>query len=94
MLLSLKVKNFCSFKNEFEFSMKPGKVMPRFSDNVINLGNKKVSKVCVVAGENAGGKTSFMRSLDYLKYLIEEGHGVSLKVYVIKMMIVCHNHLK
>ncbi len=27
-------------------------------------------------------KTSFMRSLDYLKYLIEEGHGVSLKVYV------------
>ena len=56
MLLSLKVKNFCSFKNEFEFSMKPGKVMPRFSDNVINLGNKKVSKVCVVAGENAGGK--------------------------------------
>lgn len=79
MLLSLKVKNFCSFKDEFEFSMKPGKVMPRFSDNVINLGNKKVSKVCVVAGENAGGKTSFMRSLDYLKYLIEEGHGVSLK---------------
>ena len=76
MLLSFKVNNFCSFKNGFDFSMKPGKVMKRFEDNVINIDEKKFSKVCVVVGENAGGKTSFMKSFDYFKYLIEENQGL------------------
>lgn len=72
MLLSLEVKNFGSFKDSFKFLMKPGKTMSRFEDNVIEVGNKKISKVAVIVGENAGGKTNFITSLHYLAYLIKE----------------------
>ena len=72
MLLKYKVRNFCSFKDEVVFSMKPGKVMSRFEDNVVRVNSKlKVLKTAVIVGENAGGKTCFMRSLDYLKYLFD-----------------------
>lgn len=71
MLLSLEVRNFGSFKDVFKFSMKPGKTMSRFEDNVIEVKDKKFSKVAVIVGENAGGKTNFMTSLHYLAYLIK-----------------------
>lgn len=70
MLLSLKVNNFTTFKNGFEFSMEPGKVVKRFEDNAIKVGKRNISKIAVIAGENAGGKTSILRCLDYLRYLI------------------------
>lgn len=71
MILNFRGSNFGAFKDEFSFSMKPGKVMERFEDNVINIKDKKISKVAVIVGENAGGKTSFIRSLDFLKYYIQ-----------------------
>lgn len=71
MILNFRGSNFGAFKDEFNFSMKPGKVMERFEDNVINIKDKKISKIAVIVGENAGGKTSFMRSLDFFKYYIQ-----------------------
>ena len=81
MLLSYTAKNFGSFKDKFEFSMKPGRVIDRFEDNVIDIdGVRKVSKVAVIVGENAGGKTSFMKSLHFFQYFIgQDGMGASLK---------------
>ena len=72
MLLYYKTKNFGCFKDEVNFSLKPGKVTERFEDNVTVINDKlKVSKIAVIAGENAGGKTSFMTSLDFLRNLIK-----------------------
>lgn len=72
MLLYYKTKNFGCFKDEVNFSLKPGKVTERFEDNVTVINNKlKISRVAVIAGENAGGKTSFMTSLDFLRNLIK-----------------------
>lgn len=72
MLLYYKTKNFGCFKDEINFSLKPGKVTERFEDNVTVINNKlKISRVAVIAGENAGGKTSFMTSLDFLRNLIK-----------------------
>ncbi len=72
MLLKYKVKNFCSFKDEVVFSMKPGKVISRFEDNVVYINPRlKILKAAVIEGENAGGKTNFMKSLEFLKYLFE-----------------------
>lgn len=72
MLLYYKTKNFGCFKDEVTFSLKPGKVTDRFEDNVTVINDKlKVSKIAVIAGENAGGKTSFMTSLDFLRNLIK-----------------------
>ncbi|QNU65957.1 ATP-binding protein [Ruminiclostridium herbifermentans] len=81
MLLKYKVRNFCSFKDEVVFSMKPGKVMSRFEDNVVCINPKlKILKTAVIVGENAGGKTCFMQSLDYLKYLFKlESNQIMLK---------------
>lgn len=77
MLLNFKVANFTTFKEPLNFSMKPGKVMPRFEDNIIVVNSKlKVSKVAVVVGENAGGKTQFMTSLHFLKYIIESKRDI------------------
>lgn len=77
MLISYKCSNFGGFKNEIEFSMKPGKVTARFKDNVHIQDGYKVSKIAVIVGENAGGKTNFIRSLDFFRYLISDGNDVS-----------------
>lgn len=72
MLLYFKTKNFGCFKDEVNFSLKPGKVTERFEDNVTTINDKlKISRIAVIAGENAGGKTSFMTSLDFLRNLIK-----------------------
>lgn len=78
MLLNFDSDNFGSFQNHFGFSMKPGKVTERFEDNVINVCGKNISKVAVIVGENAGGKTSFMRSIDFLKYYIQRDANVPM----------------
>lgn len=73
MLLEYRVNNFGSFKEDAVLRLKPGKVMSRFEDNVIHAQDKlKVLKGAVIVGENAGGKTGFMRSLHYLQYLFSK----------------------
>ncbi|MGL5617351.1 MAG: AAA family ATPase [Sarcina sp.] len=80
MILKYKFSNFGVFKDEVEFSLIPGKVTQRFNDNVAKVNDKlKVSKIAVIVGENAGGKTSFMKSLDFFKYTIEENDSKSKK---------------
>lgn len=70
MLLSYKVKNFRSFFNmaEFEMYAPNNKVKKRFPDNYIR-SNCDVLKTAVIIGENAGGKTNFINSFEYLKSL-------------------------
>lgn len=77
MLLNYEVNNFSVFKEKIQFDMKAGKTYSRFEDNVIEVHSKmKVSKVAVIVGENGSGKTYFMRSLDYLKYLIISNNNI------------------
>lgn len=79
MLLNYKAKNFGSFKDELDFSMKTGRYMSRFEDNVIRLNSSlKISRFTVIAGENAGGKTSFIRSIDFLKFCILESKAMRI----------------
>lgn len=89
MILEYKVENFCSFGEGFNFSMKPGKVISRFDDNVVKIKNNfKVSKLGVIVGENAGGKTSFMKSLDYFKYIIKDTNSE----HVSSIKPLCNNY--
>lgn len=76
MLLNYKCTNFGPFKDTAELSMKPGKVTDRFKDNVHETkSGLKVSKIAVIVGENAGGKTNFIKSLDFLKFLLFDSRG-------------------
>lgn len=79
MLLNYKFQNFKGFKDSVEFSMiaAPGKVKKRYPYNYVALGNGyDVLKTAVIVGENAGGKTSFVESLEYLKFFFTRNQRV------------------
>lgn len=86
MLISFKFNNFCSFNVESEFSMEAptGKVKSRFPDNYTSFENGyDLLKTAVIVGENAGGKSNFIGSLEFLKSLVEANSQVhSVKAYV------------
>ena len=70
MILNYKFNNFMSFRENVEFSMLAprSKVKNRFPDNYISVDTgAEVLKTAVIVGENAGGKSNFVRSLDFLK---------------------------
>ena len=75
MILNYKFENFMSFKENVEFSMMAPKtkVKKRFPNNFItsNTG-ADLLKTAVIIGENAGGKSNFVRSLSYLKSFFAE----------------------
>lgn len=70
MILNYKFQNFMSFRENVEFSMMAPKtkVKNRFPNNYISSdAGMDVLKTAVVVGENAGGKSNFVRSLSYLQ---------------------------
>lgn len=86
MLLNYRFNNFCSFWGDCEFSAEAthGKVLRRYPDNFISMtSGARALKTIVIVGENAGGKSNFIRSLKFLKSLFMENNKVrSLDAYV------------
>ena len=86
MLLNYRFNNFCSFWGDCEFSTEAaqGKVLRRYPDNFVSMkSNADALKTIVIVGENAGGKSNFIRSLQFLKSLFAENNKVqSLDAYV------------
>lgn len=79
MILEYKFKNFMSFRDNVEFSMQASstKVKKRFPDNYITSQTGcDILKTAVIVGENAGGKSNFVRSLDYFKMFFVENERV------------------
>lgn len=83
MLLDYSFSNFCSFKENVEFSLRSTeKIKDKFPDNYIP-GVVDTLKVAVIVGENAGGKSNFVKSLSFLKWLFATNRmAVSIKEYV------------
>lgn len=82
MILNYKFTNFMSFRENVEFSMMAPKtkVKKRFPNNYTTTeSGKEVLKTAVVVGENAGGKSNFVRSLDYLQSFFRDNE--SARVY-------------
>lgn len=79
MLLNYQFTNFMSFRENVEFSMlaPKTKVKSRFPNNYVSTGNgMDVLKTAVMVGENAGGKSNFVRSLVYLQSFFKETETV------------------
>lgn len=75
MILNYKFENFMSFRENVEFSMRAPKtkVKNRFPNNYITSDiGIDVLKTAVIVGENAGGKSNFVRSLSYLQSFFVE----------------------
>lgn len=74
MLLSFKVKNYLSFKDEAWFSMEANKKIRTLSNNknIIKLKDWEViwlNKTAIFYGANASWKTNIFKWLDFLKYI-------------------------
>ena len=79
LLINYSFQNFRSFLEPAEFSMlaKTGKVLKRYPDNYSSLPNgSELLKSAVIVGENAGGKSNFIYSLQFLKSLFRENWAV------------------
>ena len=84
MLLDYSFKNFCSFKDEAEFSMRATEEEAKqlFQENYVP-GKVDALKTTVIVGENAGGKSNFVKSLQYLKSFFKSNNRVaSLAGYI------------
>ena len=82
MLIDYKFDNFCSFNSESEFSMESAKVKvkSRYPDNYVSTESGcDLLKTAVIAGENAGGKSNFIKSLSFLKRLFDSNSLVKVK---------------
>ena len=85
MLVSLKIKNWCSFKDEASFSMENSKER-RFSDTLINLEDSAKSSllpITAIYGYNASGKSSFFKALIFIKDFITKPRVYSDPINVI-----------
>ncbi len=77
LLVEYSFRNFCSFKEETNFSLKATEdgIKNLFPDNYFS-DEHDVLKTAVIVGENAGGKTNFVKSLQYLKNFFKENRKV------------------
>ncbi len=77
MLLEYSFKNFCSFKEEATFSLSAteSEIKKDFPDNYFR-DRVDVLKSAVIVGENAGGKSNFVKSLQYIKAFFKENREV------------------
>lgn len=78
MLLSYHFKNFNSFKDDVYFDTFAAKnrIINRFPDNYVKKDDCNILKTSVIVGENAGGKTNFIKSIMFLKDLFKGATAV------------------
>lgn len=79
MILNYKFENFMSFRENVEFSLlaPKTKVKNRFPDNFTSFDSGvEILKTAVIVGENAGGKSNFVRSLDFFKRYFKDNERV------------------
>ena len=74
MIISFKVDNFMSFRDEAHFSLaasrekQHGRRVPKVSKHQM-----RILPIAVIYGGNASGKTNFFKALNFVKRLVIEG---------------------
>lgn len=72
MFIGFSVSNFLSFKTTQTMSMIASKVA-RHKQHILMGNGKKVLKTGLIYGANAGGKSNFIKSIDFSRDIILEG---------------------
>ena len=72
MLIGFSVSNYRSFKKRQDFSMAAGD-SARHKDHVAVAGNRKLLKTALIFGANAGGKSNFIKAVDFSRKIILKG---------------------
>lgn len=79
MLIDFKFKNFMSFADECDFTMLANKDNSH-SDDLISFGKDRASKVRLIYGANASGKTSFINAMYFISSFIANSNMLLEKV--------------
>lgn len=69
MIHKISCRNFCSFKDESSLSFEVDKKAPH-NDAYIETSSGRLSKIEVIVGANASGKTNLMKVLPFLKWIL------------------------
>ena len=71
MILEFSLKNYLSYKDEASIHLlaPSNRVKNRYQDNYTNVAGYDVLKNIVIVGENAGGKSNFVKGMQYFKGL-------------------------
>lgn len=72
MFIGFSVSNFLSFKTTQTMSMIASKVA-RHKQHILKGNGKKVLKTGLIYGANAGGKSNFIKAIDFSRDIILEG---------------------
>lgn len=71
MIHSLKVKNFCSFREEQTFSLDGAKFTQNDQRFMTTPSGKNLSRVAMIFGANASGKTNLLKAFPFLAWFIK-----------------------
>ena len=72
MLLRFIFENFLSYRDRTIFSMAAGKVT-RHWGHICECNGQKLLRSAFIFGANAGGKSNFVKALDFGRRLVVEG---------------------
>lgn len=72
MFIEFSVSNFLSFKDSQTMSMIGSKVA-RHKEHILNGNCKKILKTGLIYGANAGGKSNFIKAIDFSRNIILDG---------------------
>ncbi|MCU6383416.1 AAA family ATPase [Enterobacter quasiroggenkampii] len=77
MIISLKIENFRSFKEEANFDLRAA-TSAHLSDNVVILPKTgdRVVRAVGIYGPNASGKSNLLKAFSALSYLVEESYSL------------------
>lgn len=70
MLIQFSVANFFSFKDKQTLSTLASTDKRLSSTNIFNVKNKNYSKVNIIYGANASGKTSFFNAIQFVRHFV------------------------
>ncbi len=76
MLLKLEISNFCSFRDNAEFSLIPSREKLHRKQHIYTTeGRAKtdVLRLAVIYGANASGKSNLIKAIDFAKWFITQG---------------------
>lgn len=80
MLISLKFKNFLSYKDETQLLMSSVKAFKEHkNDNTHKIRGFELLKTAAIYGTNGGGKSNLIRALGFMNRLIHNSFADSLK---------------
>ena len=72
MLIRFVVENFLSYKERNVFSMAAGRIT-RHARHICECNGEKILRSAFVFGANAGGKSSFVKALDFGRRVVMDG---------------------